>query len=233
MLALSYSRISDYRQCPLKFKFKYIDKSSKFKEDESQSPHLVRGSNVHKALENYIVKKVSGEENIAPSSMNEVEVTKPFVDRLFTLYSKIIPESQIAVDNQWQQVEWFSKQAYMRAIFDVIAMKPGHVFIGDFKTGKIRDYEGTDEKPGQLHLSSAIAIKIFPDIEKVQTGYIYTDHRKIINLEIDRKKGEAIAARFDEEHAQINADKEFKPKVNEFCKWCPATKDMCPFSRKL
>lgn len=61
-IALSWSRLSDYQQCPLKFKLKYIEKDKMFKEDESQSPHLVRGSNVHKALENYVVQKQSNGE---------------------------------------------------------------------------------------------------------------------------------------------------------------------------
>jgi CRISPR/Cas system-associated exonuclease Cas4 (RecB family) len=230
--ALSYSRISDYRQCPLKFKFKYVDKSAKFKEDEGKSPHLIRGGNVHKALETYILQKKIGEE-VRISSLPEVESTKPFVDKLFTMYSEIVPESQIAVNNNWQQVEWFAKDAYMRAIFDVIALNSNQVFIGDFKTGKMHDYAGSMEHPGQLHLSAAIALKLFPKIPTVQTAYLYVDHKKIINLEFDRDQGDEISAKFDDEHKQINSDTEFKPKINDFCKWCPATKTMCPFSRKL
>lgn len=77
--ALSHSRLSDFNQCPLKFKLKYIDKAVNFQMDATKSPHLVRGGNVHKALENYIIKVNAGEQNISESSLPEVEATKPFI----------------------------------------------------------------------------------------------------------------------------------------------------------
>lgn len=232
-IALSYSRISDYRQCPLKFKLKYLNKDPMFKEDESKSPHLVRGSNVHKALENYIVKKTSGQTIINPGSLPEVESTKPLIDKFVASYETVIPESQIAVNSDWQRVEWFDRSAYMRAIFDFIAIRPSDIVIGDFKTGKLRDYEGTDEKPGQLHLSAAIALQMWPTVPQIHTMYLYVDHKTPIVKTFTQNDREPLVKKFTEEHAAINADKEFKPTVNEFCKWCPATRSVCPFSRKI
>lgn len=231
-IALSWSRLSDYNQCPLKFKMKYIDKEPMFKEDEKDSPHLVRGANVHKALENYAIQKITNEE-VTTSSLPEVESTKPFIDRLFANYPQVIPESQIAINSQWQRVEWFDRSAYMRAIMDVIALRPEDAIIGDYKTGKMRDYDGGPSGFGQLHLSGAIALSLWPNIPKVTTVYIYVDHKKTLVKSFTQDDREKLVTHFTSEHDKVNSDKEFKPKVNEFCKWCPVTRKHCAYSRKI
>lgn len=230
--ALSHSRLSDYNQCALKFKLKYIDKASNFKEDMDKSPHLVRGSNVHKALETYIIKVNAKEEGIRPTSLPEVENTKPFIQKIFDAYPIVSPELQISVDTNWNQVEWFSKESFFRAIFDMIALKPDHVFVGDFKTGKFSDYTPASGY-GQLELSAAIALSVWPEVEQVDTTYIYVDHRKLVTKSYTRADQHRLVQHFVQEHEKVNADTEFKPKVNEFCKWCQATKDQCAYSRKM
>jgi CRISPR/Cas system-associated exonuclease Cas4 (RecB family) len=226
-IALSHSRLSDYNQCPRKFQLKYIEKAFP---QEDGSPHLVRGSNVHKALETYIIKKKCKEENIPPSSLNEVESTKPLIDNLFNIYGDVDPEAQVAVNDRWQKVEWFGKDAYYRCIIDLIAKNESDALIGDFKTGKIRDYDGWG---GQLHLTATVILNVFPSLEKITMAYLYVDHKKTYQEVFTRADLPKLTAHFEEEHDKVNADTEFKPTVNEFCKWCPATKAQCPFSRKM
>lgn len=234
MIALSWSRLSDYHQCPLKFKLKYLEKHHLFKEESTSSPHLVRGSNVHKALENYVIQSTSnGELEVKITSLPEVEATKPFVDRFLTNYTTVIPETQIAINRNWERVEWFSKDAYYRAILDLIALRPSDVAIIDYKTGKMRDYDGGPSGKGQLHLSGAISLHLWPDIPEVSTTYAYVDHRQTITKKFTQADRQELREHFDEEHNRVNSDTKFRPTVNEFCKWCPATRDMCPYSRKL
>src|ERR1043166_6297651 len=108
MIALSHSRLSDFNQCRLKFRLKYLDKAFPT-EDMTKSPHLVRGANVHKSLENYVVKKRSGQENIPPSSLPEVEGTKPMIDKIFESYDEVLPETKLAVNPEWHKVDWFDE----------------------------------------------------------------------------------------------------------------------------
>jgi CRISPR/Cas system-associated exonuclease Cas4 (RecB family) len=226
-IALSHSRLSTYQQCPRKFKLQFLDKSFP-KEDES--PHLVRGSNVHKALENYIIKKASGQESIPASSLQEVERTKPLINNLFETFDVVYPEIQLAVDSDYVKCDWFGSNAYYRAIVDVLAMGEGRALAGDFKTGKIRDYDGWG---GQLHLTSAMMMGAFPNIEEVHAVYIYVDHKQNYRETFTKSDLPKLREHFDEQYEIVNADKEFAPKSNEFCKWCPATKAQCHFSRKL
>lgn len=231
-IALSHSRLNDYNTCPLKFKAKYIDKNPIFKEDMSKSPHLVRGSNVHKALENYVVQRTSGEEPKI-TSLPEVETTKPFIDKILGAYKVVLPESQIAVNSKWERVEWFSPDAYYRAIFDLIALNDDKFVIIDWKTGKMRDYDGGPSGKGQLHLAATIALSMWPNISRGSTAYSYVDHRQNIVKHFTQDDKQELVEHFDAEHAKVNSDTEFKPKVNEFCKWCPLTRNDCPYSRKL
>lgn len=226
-LALSHSRLSTYQQCPRKFKLQFLDKSFP-KEDES--PHLVRGSNVHKALENYIIKKATGQGNIPASSLPEVERTKPLIDNLFDTFDEVHPEIQLAVDASYKKCDWFAPETYYRSIIDVLAMGEGRALAGDFKTGKIRDYDGWG---GQLHLTSAMMMGAFPNIEEIHAVYIYVDHKQNYKETFTRSDLPKLMDHFNQESEKVNSDREFAPKTNEFCKWCPAVKTQCPYSRKL
>ena len=230
-IALSHSRLSDFNQCPRKFHHKYILKTANFTAME-ESPHLIRGSNVHKALENYLIKRNAAQEEIPPSTLLEVEHTKPFVEKLLASYSTVLPEAQVSINDAWKQVDWFSKESYYRAIFDVIGIRQDCVFIGDYKTGKFRDYT-PDSGYGQLELSAAIALNLWPEVDKVQTTYLYVDHRKTVTKEFVREDSERLVVWFKQEHDKVNAEENFDPKQNEFCKWCPATKLQCQYSRKM
>lgn len=230
-MALSHSRLSDFNNCPKKFWHKYIDKTPSFKE-EGTSPHLVRGTNVHKQLENYIVKLNAGEKGIRVSSLTEVENAKPVIDAMFSNYRAVLPEAQIAINDKWEQVEWFSKDAYYRAILDVIAIRKEDILIGDFKTGKFVEYTPATGY-GQLELSAAMALAVWPESPTVNSAYIYVDHKKTIKKTYTRDNAPRLMEWFEKEHIKVNAEENFDPKANEFCRFCPATKLQCPYSRKL
>ena len=161
-----------------------------------------------------------------------MEHTKPFVEKLLASYSTVLPEAQVSINDAWKQVDWFSKESYYRAIFDVIGIRQDCVFIGDYKTGKFRDYT-PDSGYGQLELSAAIALNLWPEVDKVQTTYLYVDHRKTVTKEFVREDSERLVVWFKQEHDKVNAEENFDPKQNEFCKWCPATKLQCQYSRKM
>ena len=114
----------------------------------------------------------------------------------------------------------------------MICIRTEDIIIGDFKTGKFRDYT-PETGYGQLEMSAAIALSLWPEIPEVHTVYIYVDHKKTVKKTFNQGDRVELVQWFDAEHAKVNADEEFKPKVNEHCKWCPATKLQCPYSRKL
>ncbi len=229
--ALSWSRLSDFQQCPRKFQHKYVLKTPNFTIQED-SPHLLRGTNVHAALEKYIILLNDGKTDIPPSSLPEVESTKPLIQSFVKHYPSVMPEQQVSVRQDWKQTGWFDKDSYYRAIYDLVALSSTNAIIGDFKTGKFKDY--SEDGPGQLELSATIGLNMWPDIPKVDTMYIYVDHKKTISRSFTQAEDkERLTVHFTEMHEIVNAEVNFDPKSNEFCKWCPATKLQCQYSRKL
>jgi len=231
MIALSYSRISDFRQCKLKFRLKYIDKAPNFYDESKKSPHLIRGGNVHFELQNYVVKKKAGENDIPKSSLPEVERTKPLIDKFMLMYD-LYPELQIAINEKFERVDWYSKEAWFRVIMDLIGFGK-HLFIGDYKTGKLHEYSGSLTVLGQLHLSSLIGMALWPEFEEVNNGYIFVDHKKTNMLKLSRSEHfDLLRDRLFEEHALINAEENFDENPNEFCHFCAADNSQCFKSRK-
>lgn len=228
--ALSWSRLSDFFQCPRKFQHKYILKTPNFTAQE-ESVHLTRGTNVHKGLENYALAKLAGKV-VGPSSLPEIESTKPLIDSFIQNFPAVVPEQQISVDINWKQVDWFSKQSYYRAILDLVAISPKTIVIGDYKTGKFKDY--SPDGPGQLELSATIGLNLYPEVEMVDTMYIYVDHKKTIKRSFTQVADkERLTTHFIQIHQKVNSEVNFDPTKNEFCNFCPATKLQCQFSRKL
>lgn len=234
-IALSHSRLSDFNQCPLMFKLKYIDKPQNFvdaNEDGNKSPHLVRGKNIHQQLEKYVAKKAAGENGIPPSTLPEVENGKPIVDEFVRTFARVIPETQVSINDQWKQVDWYSRESYFRAIWDLTSINPTLVRIDDWKTGKFKDYT-PENGYGQLELSATIALNLWPEVERVAVSYLYLEHKKKIEKSYTQADRERMTKHFVSEHEKVNAETEFKPKRNNYCGFCAATKPQCPYSRKL
>lgn len=232
MIALSYSRLSDYRQCPHKFDMKYLRKEPEFQIDpKDKSVHLVRGENVHKGLENYVIRKRTGVDGIQPSTLPEVERTKPLIDGLMRIYD-LHPEHKLCINEKFEPVDWFARDAYFRAILDIVGFGQD-LFLGDYKTGKLHDYEGSMETPGQLHLSALTGMAVWPMLDTVRTVYIYVDHKVTIKHVFNRNEHfEPLKAKLIEEHERVNSDKDFKATPNRFCGYCEATRILCEHSKK-
>lgn len=239
MIALSWSRLSTFMQCPRKFHLTYITKS--FPPEDGKSIHLVKGEQLHKQLEDYVIAK-NGQSAMPLGFSPEVRETLPYVDKLFANFAEVYPEAQVAADVNWKTTEWFGKDTAWRAIWDVIALNPNIVYIGDYKSGKVYPY---GEKPGQLHLSAVMALERWPNVPEVRAAYVYIEHKQIHPIKVVREEnvideqGKPVAGLqstkqyFVDWFDKVQVEKLWNPQPNEFCKWCPATKAQCKFSRKL
>lgn len=226
MIALSWSRLSTYQQCPLKFHLQFISKT--FKEEE-KSIHLVKGEQLHKQLEDYVIAK-NGGAAMPLGFSPEVKQTLPYVDKLYELYDSIHPEAQIACTQDWKPAEWFDKTVGWRAIWDVVGLKASTCYIGDYKSGKIYPYGSTY---GQLHLSAVIALNRFKEVPEVNAAYIYIEHKKVTPIKVTRAELPKVQEHFDKEFEKVQMEKTWDPVPNDNCKWCQATRAQCKYSRKL
>lgn len=234
MIALSWSRISDYKTCPAKFNLKYIAKADNFQIDDSSKPiHFIKGEQIHKALEDYTNSVRDGApEPLSKTADPAVGSGRVLIDRYAADFGQdnIFAEMTLCINSNWEPIEWFSKDAYLRAIVDFSAYKADMSLAVDWKTGKFRSYTPTDGF-GQLELTAGFMFAL-KSVQVVKTEYNYVEHRKSVKREYDVSQFDEIRSHFDEIHAVINAESDWLPKRNEFCHFCPATKSQCPFSRK-
>lgn len=225
-IALSYSRLSDFETCPLKFKAKYITKDYP---DDSNNPAFVKGAQIHKQLEDF----VNGLHNNASTTVGTIANSiVPMLVKLFEATGgQLFPEKQLAVNHDWQACDWFDKPSIVkyRAIIDALAfLDHRSLLVIDYKTGKVRPYE--DSETSQLRLTAVMLFNLYPKIEVITCSYMFLEHKKTIKAEFHRKDLEAMQKPFDEAHAKVNAEKEFPFKKNKYCNWCEYKE--CPVKQK-
>ena len=229
MIALSYSRISDFRACPWKYCMKYIKKEPNFQmKQEAKSPAIIRGGNIHAQLESYVRNKLAGK--LVELTMPEVIKTAPLIDKIMDNYN-VLPEQQISINADFKRVDWYSKDSWFRAIIDLTGFGSDLMLV-DWKTGKMNDYEGDMNCLGQLHMSAIVGLSLYPDYDICSCLYWFVDHDKPIQIKFSQSELESMKDKLIEEHALINAETDFDPKKNRYCHFCEATAQQCNYSKK-
>ena len=216
--AWSYSRYADYRQCPLRFKLKYIDKLT-----EPGSAAMQRGSAIHKKGENWLKAK---RRLPLPSEYEH------FADEMYQLRDlNPMVEQQWGFTREWEPTSWFGKQTWLRVICDVaVVYDDGDADVIDFKTG--RKYDTNVE---QMELFGHAIMFRFPEVNTVTTRLWYLDQPKdnVVEDSYDRKNLPALRKDWEKKTAAMFKDKRFAPTPNEKCRWCAFSKDKggpCPYN---
>ena len=222
-IALSYSRLSTYEQCPKKFYSQYIAKDYP---DEGDNYFFAKGKRKHDQLDNYTKAQLNAMINVIQYD-EDVEGCLPLIDGIVASYSKVSSELQLAVDGGFVPTGWFGKKVMYRAIVDLEAVNETEALVIDWKTGKFREY---DESPtGQLHLTAAIEFARNEKIEKVTTAYVFIEHNQTIRRVFLREDYEALVEPFLEAWKKVNAEKEWGAIQNKYCNYCLLGPKECPF----
>ena len=224
-IALSFSRLSDFEACPNKFKLKYITKEYP---DESDNPAFVKGNIIHKQLEDFINYLGNGIDE--PILNTHTKNVAPLLQGLHSASNgQIFSEKQIAVNQDWERCDWFDKPYVVkyRAIIDcLVFMDDSTLYIIDFKSGKIREYE--DGPTTQLKLTAAMLFNLYPNIESITSCYLFVEHKKTVKVKFNRGQLKDLMKPFNEAHKMVNEETEFKYKKHQYCHWCKAEADQCP-----
>lgn len=211
--AWSYSRYADYRQCPLKFKLKYIDKLP-----DPGSPAMQRGNDIHKMAENYVLAPRK------PKLPPELKNVKLELDHCRTAGAMAELPWGFRADWSWnERNDWFGSDVWFRMKADVaIEYEDNTGLVGDWKTG--RKY---DENREQIELFGAVSLMRFPDWATVDVRLWYTDVDPADNevrYEFTRAEGAVILRDWEKKVVPLFKDKRFAPTPNDKCRWCPFSK---------
>ncbi len=243
----SYSRLGTFEQCPLKYKFRYIDKIKPPVKDSIES---YLGSCVHKTL-----------EWIYTSGKN------PSVDEVVSYYSQFWTKNYkkeiLIVKKEFQAKDYFNKglgfllNYYKKyypfedgtlacekkiiinlqgeEIYKIIGFIDRLVYNSKTKEYEIHDYKTAKNLPSRKEIKEnkqlalySIAIK---ETHGKETKIVLIWHYLAHELEIQERKTdeelEILKQEIIEEIEKIKSTKEFPPKKTMLCHWCEY-KDICP-----
>jgi len=214
----SYSRLTDFEQCKLKAKLKYIDRVPEPERPlpSGKTEHAnERGTRIHEAAELF----VKGGVELIP----ELSAFKDEFTRLRELYAegKVSLEGEWAVDKDWVPVAWNDRDVWARIKLDAfVRQSPEHAVVIDYKTGKRFGNEVKHAEQTQLY--QLAAFMRYPELEKIDVELWYLDQDDLAHMKYSRTQGLKFFPRFDQRGKDITSATEFPPNPNAFsCRWCP------------
>jgi len=200
--AWSYSRYGVYEQCPLKAKLLYIDK---FK--EPGSPAMDKGIAVHSELERYLklpTEPIPQSGIKLCADLEELKARKPY------------SELEVCFNKDWEPVDWFAKDAWVRIKIDALVKEGNYCLVVDFKTGRIRD-----SYDPQLELYALTALLMFPTIDTVDTSLYFVDAgRKLDGQRYTRADLDLLKAKWSDRVKAMLTDTIFEATPNQYCGYC-------------
>jgi len=213
---VSFSRLQTFEQCERKYEYLYVTRSVV----EVGNEYTDYGTRVHTALEEY-----AGNNQALPKELMRF---RSLVDRVLQASGDKYFEQKMTVDAEHNPVAWDSPDAYVRGIADVLVVSPSIAKALDWKTGKPRD----DDR--QLKLMALLVFAHFPEVEAVDTAYIWLHHDTATRACYVKKDIGDLWKVFEAKIARIvdaAALGVFKAKPSPLCGWCPA-KGVCPDRRR-
>ncbi|MBD3203545.1 hypothetical protein GF327_04575 [Candidatus Woesearchaeota archaeon] len=249
MTIYSHSRLSTFEQCPLKFKYKYIDQ---IETEIETSIEAFMGKLVHDALEK-LYKDLNFEQfnslkdlfefyekewkerfndkilivRKEYSEKNYKEMGKKFIKTYYDLHkpfnhSKTIDTEKRIVINLDKNNK-YRLQGYI----DRLACKGNVYEIHDYKTSSTLPLQEYADKDRQLALYSIAVKKGYKDAEKIKLIWHYLAFGKTIVSERNDKELKKLEEDTIKLIDEIESCTEFNPKSSALCSWCEY-KPICP-----
>jgi len=196
--------LSTYEECPKQFWYSYIEKLPGFR---PPSPAADRGTEIHGKAEEYLLGKIQ----LYPHELQKVAA---HAMGLKARHAK--PEQRLAVKEDWSPTDYYDKDAYFRAIVDILYPEDRTIHVQDWKTGQIYD-----SHPVQLEQYVAVVAAHYPDAERYTTRLVYIDQglvSKPRTIESGMIKG--IRIMLDGRIKNAEADTIYPVRSGSHCKWC-------------
>ncbi len=250
----SYSRINTFKNCPLQFKLRYIDKEEPLWKHTAES---ILGSVIHEVLEKMYYdfkhgktdslkemlqyfekrwKECWAENNVKIiKNYNKAEYKRLAERHLINYVQKFSPSSLTEEEKNELKILDVEKKVFIEmngyniiGFIDRLDYKNGAYIINDYKTSSNLPSEEDMKKDWQLALYS-IAIKKKFATQNIRLRWYYINFDKVFELNPDLEHAKKMAL---EGIKAIEECTEFEPKPSALCDWC-AYQHLCPLRKHL
>ncbi|MEM0231266.1 MAG: PD-(D/E)XK nuclease family protein [Candidatus Woesearchaeota archaeon] len=255
MKVFSHSRIQSYEQCPLKFKFAYIDN---VETEISESIESFLGSRVHEALEklyrDLMFEKLDSVEEILQfyneewkknwndgivivrenegySAENYRKMGERFLRDYYKRYYPFNHSRTIALETEEKVA--LDDEHYIHIRIDRLAIAPDGTYeIHDYKTSSSIKTQEELDKDRQLAIYAYGVKKMFPDAKKVSLVWHYLAFDKEMRSERTDEQLEKLRDEVLSIIREIESEDKFEPKMSALCDWCEF-RPVCPNFKHL
>jgi hypothetical protein len=207
----SYSSISLFQQCPRKYYRLRVAKDIV----EPVQEHLLYGSAVHKAAEEYIRDGTPIPEKYA--------FIQEHLDPLKALAGEKLCEHEMGLTKDMKPCGFRDKDVWFRGIADLLVINGDKARIVDYKTSKSSRY--ADKK--QLELLSLLTFKHFPQIKTIKAGLLFLVIKDLVPAEFTADQQTDAWGKWIPETNQLESamiTDVWNPRPNFTCRgWCPVT----------
>lgn len=246
--ALSPSRVNDFRQCPLKFRFRTIDKLP-----EPPSTVALRGTLVHSVLEHLFdlpyqerteanaqaslqprwESLVAKDDSLPQLFPTESEFQQWFASArpLISTYFRMENPQRLQPKGREQFVNAkLPSGLAIRGIIDRLDQAPnGDLRIVDYKTGKSPQPQYQQQAHFQMQFYAA-AIYYAQGVLPKRTQLVYLGNQRLLTYDPIPQDVDTVTFQLDAAWSEITARIEhdsFEPKTGPLCNWC-YFKQICP-----
>lgn len=214
-MKFSHSKLELYKQCPRKFKYRYIDKLP-----TKPFEHLAKGSEVHRLLEIFgnedLKSDIKEAYNIA-LKFSESEIGKEILSQ------KSKRELCIKFKN-FEPVNSDSNDYDFIGYIDRVNFTENGLELIDYKTGKYKEPKYQDFQ--QLIIYAIWFFKKYEKLTQIKIRFVYVEHLLENSLVLQRDKIEDILNNLKILIKTIKLDTDYHKKPNPLCDWCDF-KDTC------
>lgn len=153
----SYSSISLFQQCPRKYYRLRVVKDIV----EPPQQHLIYGTEVHQAAEDY----VCNDKSLDP----RYGFLKPTLDALKALPGEKLCEYEMGLTKDFEPCGFKDENVWFRGIADLLIVDGERAHLIDYKTSKSSQY--ADRK--QLELLALLVFKHFSQVKSIKAGLVF------------------------------------------------------------
>jgi len=204
----SYSRWKVFNECRARYEFQFLQKL-----EQPESPHLARGTFVHKLFEDYL-----DDGGRVPKELKEFAAELKAIRKLGA-----IAERTLAFTKSWQETtfdDWAN--CWLRVKIDADITEPTAATLIDLKTGK--PWKDTKD---QSEIYAVAKMQRVPAIETVDAEFWYSDSGEVVPYFYSRIRDfKKLKRKWQARAQEMLAARTFPFTKSAYnCKFCPFRSD--------